>query len=85
MASAGSLSPVSSTVGEPDAATAERYVREGDVPGENHAVIKIERNVPVTFYVQGQWQRGLQYPTAPVMENWIKDLRMLAAAKAQPK
>ncbi|MCC6797892.1 MAG: DUF4861 family protein [Candidatus Hydrogenedentes bacterium] len=85
MANWGTQSPAVGRIGLGVVFPAERYVREGDVPGENHAVIKIERNVPVTFYIQGQWQRGLQYPTAPVMENWIKDLRMLASAKAQPK
>jgi hypothetical protein len=64
---------------------AERYVREGDVPGENHIVLKVERGVPLTYFIQAKWQRGLQYPTAPVMENWVKELRVLAGAKAQPK
>ena len=85
MANWGTQSPAVGRIGLGVVFPADRYLREGDVPGENHAVIKIERNVPVTFYIQGQWQRGLQYPTAPVMENWIKDLRMLAGAKAQPK
>lgn len=63
----------------------ERFVREGDVPGENHAVIKIERGVPLTFYIEAKWQRGLPYPTAPVMENWVKDLRVLAGARIPKK
>ncbi|MBM3290930.1 MAG: DUF4861 domain-containing protein, partial [Candidatus Hydrogenedentes bacterium] len=64
---------------------AQRFVSEGSVPGENHVVLKIERGVPITYYIQATWQRGMPYPTAPVMENWIKELRVLAGAKMQPK
>lgn len=59
----------------------ERFLREGDVPGENHIVIKIERGAPLTYYIQADWLRGRQYPVAPVMENWFKELRTLRAVR----
>ncbi|MDZ4857757.1 MAG: DUF4861 family protein [Candidatus Hydrogenedentes bacterium] len=63
----------------------ERFLREGDVPGENHVVIKIERGVPLTYYIQFDWLRGRQYPVAPVLENWNKQLHAFASAKAAAK
>ena len=85
MAVWGTESPTVGRIGLGATFPAERFVREGDVPGENHIVLKIERSVPLTYHIQAKWQRGLQYPCAPVMENWVKELRVLAGSKAQPK
>ncbi|NUM56272.1 MAG: DUF4861 family protein [Candidatus Hydrogenedentes bacterium] len=81
MAVWGTQTPAIGRIGLGAVFPAERFVREGDVPGENHIVLKIERGVPITYFIQAKWQNGLQYPVAPVMENWVKELRVLAGAK----
>ena len=83
MAVWGSQMPSIGTIGLGVVFPPDRYLREGEVPGENHIVIKIERGVPLTYYIQADWLRGRKYPIAPVMENWNNELHALAAEKAQ--
>jgi hypothetical protein len=55
-----------------------RFLRVGDSPGVNQVVLSIERGVPLTYHVQGDWVRGRRFPVAPSHEDWVKELRALA-------
>ncbi len=56
-----------------------RFIRVGESPSANQVVISVERDVPVTYHVQGDWVRGRRFPVAPSHEDWMNELRTLAA------
>jgi len=56
-----------------------RFLRVGESPSVNQIVISIERGVPLTYHVQGDWVRGRRFPVAPSHEDWMNELRTLAA------
>ncbi|GMU91369.1 MAG: hypothetical protein AMXMBFR4_04270 [Candidatus Hydrogenedentota bacterium] len=57
----------------------ERFLREGELPGEHQVVLTIERGIPLVYFIQATWQRGRPYPVAPTAENWLEELRATAA------
>jgi hypothetical protein len=61
-----------------------RFLRLGESPGANEVVIAIERGAPLTYHVQGDWVRGRRFPVAPSHEDWVNELRALAAALKLP-
>jgi len=67
------------TVGMGIVFPAARFIRVGESPSANQVVVSIERGVPLKYHLQGDWVRGRRFPIAPSNEDWMDELRALAA------
>ena len=56
----------------------KRFIRIDNEKDEHRVVVKCERNVPLTYYIKGEWLRGNQFPCCPVGSNWYDKLKSTA-------
>ncbi len=56
-----------------------RFLRVGESPSANQVVVSIKRGEPFVYHIQGDWVRGRRFPIAPSNEDWMNELRALAA------
>lgn len=56
-----------------------RFLRIGEAPSENQIVLSIKQGEPLPYHIQGDWVRGRRFPVAPSNEDWMNELRALAA------
>ena len=56
----------------------ERFIRIDNEKDEHRVVVKCERNVPLTYYIKGEWLRGTQFPCCPAPSDWFKKLKITA-------
>ncbi|MFA7493488.1 MAG: DUF4861 family protein [Proteiniphilum sp.] len=47
-----------------------RFLRFDEQPEEHRVVLNCKRGVPVTYYIQGDWLRGHQFPCFPSAQDW---------------
>jgi hypothetical protein len=51
---------------------------------ERHIVLQTMSNQELTYYTLGDWRRGRMFPVAPVVTNWEKEVKALAARLHNP-
>ncbi|MEP0842314.1 MAG: DUF4861 family protein [Phycisphaerae bacterium] len=49
-----------------------------DLPDERRIVLSTSNGGNLRYWIIGDWRRGRQYPIAPTVENWRRELRDLA-------
>lgn len=54
------------------------FIRIENVTDEHRVVVKCEHNVPLTYYIRGEWLRGNQFPCCPAPTDWFKKLKTTA-------
>ena len=56
------------------------YAGPVDLPTERRYRWRTSEGGQLRYWLWGDWRRGRQYPVAPAVENWRRELRELAAA-----
>ncbi len=56
----------------------DRLIRIDNLENEHIAVVMCERDVPLTYYIMGEWLRANQYPCCPAPSDWYKKLEISA-------
>ena len=51
------------------------FLRFDDQPKEHRVVLDCKKGVPITYYIQGDWLRGHQFPCFPSAQDWFDVLR----------
>ena len=80
MAGWGVQDPAIGTIGMGVVYPTSAFVRCADLPDQHQVVLKIKKDAPVRYHIQGDWLRGRRFPRCPTIENWLEDLRATAAA-----
>ena len=56
----------------------DRVVDVLDLPEERRVQCRPSDDGELRYWIIGDWRRGRQYPVAPTIDNWAKELRQLA-------
>ena len=54
------------------------FIRFDNQEKEHQVVIDCKPGIPVTYYIQGDWLRGHQFPCYPSAQDWFDTLKQLA-------
>lgn len=58
----------------------QRFV---DLPDQHQVVVRLVKDAPVVYHIQGDWLNGRRFPRCPGLGDWMKDLRRVAPATHQ--
>jgi hypothetical protein len=80
----GTQSPAIGTIGMGIVFPAHRFLRIENPSEEDQVVIRAERNVPITYHINCDWLRGRRFDFCPSAQDWLNELRALAAQVKLP-
>jgi hypothetical protein len=82
MASWGIQDPAISWIGLGVIYSTKQFIRFVDLPDQHQVIVKLAKNTPVRYHIQGDWLNGRRFPRCPTLDNWLDDLRRTARIAA---
>lgn len=82
MANWGEQDAVIGTIGMGIIFPRNAFLRAADTVDQHAIIVRLAKDTPFRYHIQGDWLNGRRFPRCPALSNWLDDLKRTARLAA---